>query len=325
MNQDIKIAVVCGGVSSEREVSLRSGQAVYNALCKAGYRNVELFDLKSDNLADLIMKAPDLAYLALHGAGGEDGHIQGALELAGISYTGPKLETSAICMNKVLTKQVMAFHGIPTAAFLAFHKSQGVPCKEIADNILKTLGLPVVLKSPNQGSSIGVVIVRGEADLEAAIKEIFSYGDMLLAEEYLSGTEVTLPILGNDVLTILPEIEITTDNEFYDYGAKYTQGKCRHILPSTLSESDKAAVAHIGERLYKLLGCCGLSRIDFIVDREKGPKVIEVNTLPGMTEMSLFPDSARYAGISFEQLVSHIVELGLESKSVVFSRMISSV
>ena len=318
MNLDIKVAVVCGGVSSEREVSLKSGWAVYNALCRAGYRNVELFDFKKDNLAELIMKMPDIAYLALHGAGGEDGHIQGALELAGIPYTGPGLETSAVCMNKVLTKQVMAFHNIPTAAFLAFHKSQDVAREEMARNILNTLGLPVVLKSPCQGSSIGVVMVREAEKLEGAIEEIFSFGDMLLAEEYLSGIEVTLPILGNDELTVLPEIEITTDNEFYDFGAKYTQGKCRHIIPSTLSTEEKEQVTRIGVKLYKLLGCCGLSRIDFIVDKEKGPKVIEVNTLPGMTEMSLFPDSARYAGISFEQLVLKIVELGLERKSTVF-------
>ncbi len=318
MNKNVKIAVVCGGVSSEREVSLKSGWAVYSALCRAGYNDVELFDLKKDNLAELLTKAPDIAYLALHGAGGEDGHIQGALELAGIPYTGPRLETSAVCMNKVLTKQVMAFHDIPTAAFLAFHKSQGVAYEEISRRILETLGLPVVLKAPCQGSSIGVLLVKEEAELLGAIEEIYTYGDLLLAEEYLVGTEVTLPILGNDELTVLPDVEITTDNEFYDYGAKYTQGKCRHIIPSTLTDTEKAQVAEIGAKLYKILGCCGLSRIDFIVDKEKGPKVIEVNTLPGMTEMSLFPDSARYAGISFEQLVTRVVELGLEKKSVVF-------
>lgn len=320
MDKNVNISVVCGGVSSEREVSLRSGQAIYDALCRAGYRNVELFDLKKDNLAELLTKAPDIAYLTLHGTGGEDGHIQGALELAGIAYTGPRLETSAVCMNKVLTKQVMAFHDIPTAAFLTFHKSQGVAFGEIARNILDTLGLPVVLKSPCQGSSIGVVIVKETAQLIDAIQEIYSYGDMLLAEEYLAGTEVTLPILGNDELTVLPEVEITTDNEFYDYGAKYTQGKCRHIIPSTLSDDERMKVAKIGAKLYKILGCCGLSRIDFIVDKKKGPKVIEVNTLPGMTEMSLFPDSARYAGVSFEELVSRVVELGLESKSVIFAQ-----
>ncbi len=319
MDKNVKIAVVCGGVSSEREVSLKSGWAVYSALCRAGYSNVELFDLKKDNLAELLTKAPNLVYLALHGAGGEDGHIQGALELAGIAYTGPRLETSAVCMNKVLTKQVMAFHEIPTADFLAFHKSQGIPYEEIAQRIVEALGMPAVLKAPSQGSSIGVVLVKEKEQLISAIEEVYSYGDMLLAEEYLVGTEVTLPILGNDELTVLPEVEITTDNEFYDFGAKYTQGKCRHIIPSTLSDTEKAQVAEIGARLYKILGCCGLSRIDFIVDKEKGPKVIEVNTLPGMTEMSLFPDSARYAGISFEELVSRVVELGLEKKSVVFS------
>jgi D-alanine-D-alanine ligase len=312
MNKNLKIVVVCGGISSEREVSLRSGAAVYKGLVNYGYKNVELFDLKRDNLSELISKAPDIVYLALHGEGGEDGCIQGALELAGIPYTGSGVETSAVCMNKVLTKQVMQSFGIPTAKFVVFNANEGRDIADIAQTIVNKIGLPAVLKSPCQGSSIGVVIVKEESKLEDAIKEVYSYGNVLLAEEYLVGTEVTLPILGNDTLTVLPDIEITTENEFYDYGAKYTNGMCRHIIPSRLPESVRAEVAEIGERLYKILNCRGLSRIDFIVDEKKGPMVIEVNTLPGMTEMSLFPDSAAYVGISFEELVAKVLELGLE-------------
>lgn len=312
MDKKIKIVVVCGGFSSEREVSLKSGNAVYNALKNSGFENAELFDLTKDNLVELIGKKPDLVYIALHGEGGEDGAIQGALELANISYTGPGVETSAVCMNKVLTKQVMVSYGIPTAKFLVFNNSQGNSVSEIKKQILTQLGVPVVLKSPCEGSSVGVVIVKDEADLESAINEIFTYGDILLAEEFLTGTEVTLPILGNTELTVLPEVEITTGNEFYDYNAKYTAGKSNHIIPSRLNKCEREQLSDIGAKLYKILGCKGLSRIDFIVDKDKGPMVIEVNTSPGMTELSLFPDSARHFGISFEELVLRIAELALE-------------
>lgn len=312
MNKDLFVLVACGGESSEREVSLRSGAAVYKGLKTFGYQKVELFDLRRDNLSELISKSPDIVYLALHGEGGEDGCIQGALGLAGIPYTGSGVETSAVCMNKVLTKQVMQSFGIPTASFVVFNKNENISIEDIAEKIVEEIGVPVVLKSPCQGSSIGVVIVKDKSQLEGAIKDIFSYGNVLLAEEYLSGTEITLPIYGNDNLTVLPDIEITTGNEFYDYNAKYTNGMCNHIIPSRLPDSVRANVAEIGERLYRILNCRGLSRIDFIVDEKKGPMVIEVNTLPGMTEMSLFPDSAAYAGISFEELVATVLELGLE-------------
>lgn len=311
MDKNLKIVVVCGGFSSEREVSLKSGNAVYNALINSGYINTELFDLKINNLSELIDKKPDLVYIALHGKGGEDGAIQGALELAQIPYTGPGVETSAVCMNKVLTKQIMTSYGIPTANFLVFSKHRGYPTIKIAENIKDRIGLPVVLKSPCQGSSVGVIIVKDECRLVAAIEEIYTYGDVLLAEEFLSGVEITLPIFGNDELTVLPDVEITTGNEFYDYEAKYTAGKCNHIIPSSLTAEQKEKVANIGAESYRVLGCKGLSRIDFIVDKVKGPMVIEVNTSPGMTEMSLFPDSARHFGISFEELVIRIVELGL--------------
>lgn len=316
MDKNFKIIVVCGGFSSEREISLKSGSAVYTALKNGGY-NVELFDLTKDNLSGLLEKKPDLVFIALHGEGGEDGCIQGALDLAGIPYTGPGVETSAVCMNKVLTKQVMVSYGIPTASFLVFNKQQEGSAKDISAEIVNKIGLPVVLKSPCQGSSVGVIIVSEETNLEGAIEEIYSYGDTLLAEEFLSGTEVTLPILGNKELTVLPDVEITTDNQFYDFEAKYTAGKCNHIIPSRLSQEDKEKVARIGANLYKVLGCKGISRIDFIVDKNKGPMVIEVNTSPGMTEMSLFPDSARSVGISFEELVLKIVELGVEHHATI--------
>ena len=306
------IIVVCGGFSTEREVSLRSGEAVYGGLKRAGFQNVELFDLKRDNMGDILSKHPDVVYLALHGQGGEDGCIQGMLELAQIPYTGPGVTASAVCMNKILTKQILEAYNIPTARFIVKSREECEDAKAVSEELIEKIGLPMVLKSPCQGSSIGVVLVKHKEEMEAAIDEVFLYGNELLAEEFLSGVEITLPIYGNDQLTVLPDVEITSEREFYDYKAKYTNGLCHHIIPARISEADREKVKEIGCKAYKALGCVGLSRIDFIVDEKKGPMVIEVNTLPGMTEMSLFPDAAKAAGISFEQLVSKILELGYD-------------
>lgn len=306
------VIVVCGGFSAEREVSLRSGEAVYNGLRKAGFQNVELFDLSRDNMGEILSKHPDIAYLALHGQGGEDGCIQGMLELANIPYIGPGVTASAVCMNKILTKQVLEAYQIPTAKFVAKRREECEDVDATAQELIDKVGLPMVLKSPCQGSSIGVVLVKRAEEMAEGIREVFRYGDQLMAEEFLSGVEITLPIYGNDELTILPDVEITSEREFYDYKAKYTNGLCNHIIPARISESDREKVREIGRKAYRALDCVGLSRIDFIVDEAKGPMVIEVNTLPGMTEMSLFPDSARAAGISFDELVSKILLLGME-------------
>lgn len=312
MNKELNVVVVYGGISTEREVSLKSGKAVYDALKRYGYSNVSLFDFVGTNISELINNKPDIAYLALHGRGGEDGCIQGALELAGIPYTGPGVSCSAVCMNKVLTKHVLSSASIPTAKFLEFWKSNCSDIDSIINEIELRLGIPVVLKSPNQGSSIGVYIIKNKSEMRDAIISVFELGDQLLAEEFIEGIEVTLPIIGNDDLIVLPEIEITSERDFYDYQAKYTQGLCHHIIPARIEETDRMKLQEIGKRVYRELDCRGISRIDFIIDKNQGPVVIEINTLPGMTATSLVPDSARAKGISFEELTSHILEFGLD-------------
>ncbi|MCF0173736.1 MAG: D-alanine--D-alanine ligase [Bacteroidales bacterium] len=322
MNKNIKIYVVCGGVSTEREVSLRSGDAVALALKEAGYTSVTLFDLTSENLSVLLEAKPDLAFITLHGKGGEDGCIQGALELSGIAYVGSGVLTSAVCMNKISTKRMLACGGLPTAPFCTLNKKDGLSTDETISHLISAVGLPMVLKSPEQGSSIGVVIVHKQEDMAAAIKEVYSYGDELLAEKFLDGVELTLPILGTPGVPLgikgkmtdlhaLPIIEITSEREFYDYTAKYTQGLCHHIIPARISEDVAEKVREIGLKAYRLLGCRGFSRIDFIVDKKLGPMVIEANTIPGMTSMSLVPDAARADGIEFPQLVDMIVRMSL--------------
>lgn len=315
MNQkDLNIVVIYGGVSSEREVSLRSGKAVFEALVRHGYHHVRLFDLTENNLSDLFKIPMDLAYLALHGWGGEDGRIQGVLDLMGVPYTGSSVESSAICMNKIRTKEVLTYAKLPTPRFIALRRLDSLDLTAIKKELLQQIGLPMVLKTPSQGSSVGVYIIKKEEELSSAIQEIFSLGDELLAEKFVDGVEVTLPILGNHELTLLPVVEITSENEFYDYEAKYTEGMCHHIIPARISEKATETIKELGKKAYRALGCCGLARIDFILNQEEEPMIIEVNTLPGMTETSLFPDSARAVGISFEELTEIIVSLGYEKR-----------
>ena len=312
--KDKNILVVCGGFSSEREISLQSGRSIYEALLKLGYHNAKLFDLTRDNAHEIIESRPDMVFIGLHGKGGEDGSIQGLLEFSGIPYTGSGICSSAICMDKIITKRVLENAGLPTAPFSVFHISDVSDNRELARRIIESIGLPVVLKSPSQGSSIGVVIVRKESEMLNAIEEVYKYGDFLLAEQFLDGTELTLPILGNEKPMSLPIIEITSEREFYDYTAKYTSGLCHHIIPACIEASVAKEVESIGIKTYRLLNCQGFARVDFIVDKIKGPMIIEVNTLPGMTAMSLFPDAARYVGISFEELVEKILLLGFQTK-----------
>ena len=310
MDKNLHILVVCGGVSTEREVSLRSGKAIHEALLKKGYSRAELFDLTEDNIAEILNIRPDIVFLGLHGKGGEDGCIQGMLELANIPYTGPSVACSAVCMNKILTKRVLNDAGLPTAKFCVMRKDECRDREKTAELLIGKMGLPMVLKSPSQGSSIGVVIVRKAEDMTAALDEVFRYGYHLLAEEFVDGTEVTLPLMGNRDPFALPVIEITSERDFYDYTAKYTSGLCHHIIPANIDKTTEKEIVEIGCKAYRVLDCCGLSRVDFIVDKVKGPMIIEVNTLPGMTDMSLFPDAARYVGISYEDLVEKILEYG---------------
>lgn len=315
MNQkDLNIVVIYGGVSSEREVSLRSGKAVFDALIRRGYHHTRLFDLTENNLSELFKIPMDVAYLALHGWGGEDGRIQGVLDLMGIPYTGASVEASAICMNKIRTKEILEYKKLPTPKFVTLRRSECLDFLETKKELLQKIGLPMVVKVPSQGSSVGVYIIKEEKDLLPAIESVFSLGDILLAECFVDGIELTLPILGNEELAVLPVVEITSENAFYDYEAKYTQGMCHHIIPARISEKATEKIQKIGKEAYRALGCCGLARIDFILNQEEEPMIIEVNTLPGMTEISLFPDSARSVGISFEELTERIVFLALEKK-----------
>ncbi len=306
-----KVLVLMGGISTEREISLKSGTAVAKALQEAGY-TVETLDINQNNVSEIAKIKPDVCYLALHGKGGEDGCIQGMLEWMGIPYTGPGVSASAICMDKALTKKVLVQSGIPTPKSLEYTKDECTDVEKIKNELIEKLGIPVVLKSPCQGSSIGVVIVRDEASVADAIEEVFKYGDIMLAEQFVCGVEISVPVVGNENPKVFPIIEIVPVSEFYDFESKYTPGMSEHIIPARISEKAIANVNKYAKEAYEKTGCRGVSRIDLIIDENDNPYVIEINTIPGMTETSLVPDSARYIGVEFPQLVDRIVKLALK-------------
>lgn len=307
-----KVAVVCGGNSSERDVSLMSGKEVYDSLRSAGFKNAYLFDLQQDNIDMLLKKKPDVAFLALHGKGGEDGTLQGALEVAGITYTGPGVTASAICMNKILTKRVLTSAGIPTGQYRVVKRQEYQKTPNVLEEIVDELGLPIIIKAPSEGSSIGVFLSSTIEDLNEFLKKSFQYDDTVLLEEYLKGIEVTIPIIGHpDNPTVLPIVEISAKGKFYDFDAKYSEGGAQHIIPARIGARMNDRIRQIAIQAYQTIGCIGISRVDMIIDERKGPMVIELNTLPGMTKTSLVPDSAKAAGCSLPELCEKLIEYAL--------------
>ncbi|NLB17955.1 MAG: D-alanine--D-alanine ligase [Syntrophomonadaceae bacterium] len=302
----MRIAVLMGGRSKEREVSLRSGRAVVESLKRKGYDAIPV-DANVVVAAELQKLAPELAFIALHGRYGEDGSIQGLLEMLDIPYTGCGVASSAICMDKVFTKKLLIYEGIPTAPFLVLKKDDSRH-ESIAD-ITEHLGIPLVIKPANQGSSIGTTIVRDSAHLSAALDEAFDLWPEALAEKFIDGVEVTASVLGNDYPRVLSLIEIETPTGVYDYNSKYTPGGSSHIIPARISKQAARLVEEISRQIYLAFRCLGFARIDFIIDSSDQPYVLEVNNIPGMTELSLFPDAAAHAGISYDDLVESIVNL----------------
>lgn len=306
-----KILVLMGGWSEEREVSLRSGSAVLKALQNMGYE-AQGMDLKEIAVQQIVDYQPDLVYLALHGKDGEDGTVQGMLEIMGLRYTGSGVAASAIGINKVLTKKIVSFEGIPTAPFTIIKKTEFITSELRIKDLIENIGLPLVIKAATQGSSIGTYIVKDAAAVPKAIEAAFEYDPEVLVEKFIEGTEVTSAVVGNEDPEVLPLIEITSENEFYDFESKYTPGMCAHIIPARVEQSVQDRIADLSRVIYKTLNCRGCARIDFMIDKSGQPFMLEVNTIPGMTEMSLVPDAARAAGMSFEQIVDKIVQLGLE-------------
>lgn len=308
-----KIGVLLGGRSSEREVSLRTGEAIYKALQEKGYTAVKI-DVGFDVAERIKAEGIELAFLALHGRYGEDGAIQGMLEMLDIPYTGPGVLASALAMDKTATKKMLLFEGLPTPSFKTISKfeagSEGLG--KICDKVLQEFGLPLVVKAPTQGSTIGITFVRQRDELAGAFELAFKYDPVALVEQFIEGIELTAAVLGNDDPVALPLIEIVSATGVYDYDAKYTVGMSDHIIPPRIPVEHQDTIKDLAVRAYKAIGCRGLSRIDFLLDKSGNPYILEINTIPGMTATSLYPDAARAAGIEFPELIDQLVKLAQE-------------
>ena len=298
---DKKIAVLCGGLSSEREVSLRSGKNVFEALKRLGYKNTQLVDVGKDIAKVLIDGNYKVAYNALHGKYGEDGCIQGTLELLGIEYTGCGVFSSATCMNKEYTKTLLKKYNLPLI------KSVFVKLGGDVVSAVKGLNYPLMLKPVSEGSSIGMYKVNTPKELESLYNKASECKQDILIEEYLQGVSATVGVLDNNGTTFATEIlELRPKNEWYDYEAKYTKGMTEFILPAELSSEMTAKVKKLAIEAYKACGCSGVSRVDFLITDDI-PYILEINTSPGMTDTSDLPAQASVMGISYDDLVLMIL------------------
>lgn len=298
-----KIGVLCGGSSHEREISLRTGDAVYRALVSLGL-NVSKLDVNRDIALRLAKEEINLVFIALHGKLGEDGTIQGLLEIMGIPYTGSGILASALALDKTYTKKVFYYHNLPMAKYKVLEKRVEAP-----GDILGELNYPVIVKPAREGSTIGVTIVWEPSGLDGAMNLAFGYGDKILIEKYIEGRELTVGILGDEAL---PVIEIMSKTTFYDYRAKYEPGMSEHIVPARLPQKQYELAQYLALSAHRALGCRGATRVDMVMDGEGKIYLLEVNTIPGMTETSLLPEAAAVAGIDFKQLVVKILSYALD-------------
>jgi len=299
-----KIAVVMGGASSEREVSIATGNEAARALTSLGY-DVQTLDYDAAFIDAIRSIAPDAVFNALHGPGGEDGQIQAILDFLNIPYTGSGVEASALALDKHLTKKLFAAEGFPTVAWDVFDLSGGT-----LPLLPGTLGLPLVVKPRNEGSAAGVTIVQTHEEWTQTMIDVSKTHSEILAEEYIPGREFTVGILGEEVL---PVIEILPNLDgFYSYAAKYEPGGSTHVIPAEIDEDLTARLQMLALSAHRLLGLRDYSRTDFIVSAEGRPHLLEVNTLPGLTPTSCLPDACRFIGISFEALVDRLIGYALE-------------
>jgi len=298
VNKFGKVAVLFGGRSAEREVSLKSGNAVLAALQRSGV-DAHAFDPAERDLSELKKEKFERVFIALHGRFGEDGTVQGALELLGIPYTGSGVMASAIAMDKWRTKLVWQAAGLPIPEYEAL--TGPTDWNAVADH----LDLPLFIKPASEGSSVGVTKVKTVEELPTAYAEAAKHDKVVIAESFMSGGEYTVAILNGRAL---PAIKIEPANEFYDYDAKYLRDDTRYLCPCGLGLDDEAAMHHLALLAFQLIGCQGWGRVDFLRGDDDKFYLLEINTSPGMTDHSLVPMAARHAGISFEQLVVQILE-----------------
>ncbi len=305
-----KVVVLMGGRSAEREVSLNTAAQVSAALRETGHEVIEIDSANYDFIEQLRAVEPDAVFICLHGRFGEDGTVQGLLELLDMPYVGSGVLASALAMDKVMSKRVFAHAGLMSPAYVEVHQGDDVDL----DAIVSALGNKTVVKPSNEGSSVGMSIVHEPGELAAALQKAFDCDESALVEQFIAGAEVTVGVLGNAKLIALPTLEVVPEHEFYDYESKYVPGMSSHIIPARVSEDARAECQRLALAAHELLGCRGMSRSDTIVTPDGEVYLLEVNTIPGMTSTSLLPDSARAAGIEFPQLCKKLVALAMERR-----------
>ena len=297
-----KVGVLYGGRSAEREVSIMSGTGVHAALCGQGV-NAHLFDTGSGSLTDLVAQQFDRLFIALHGRYGEDGTLQGALELLGIPYTGSGPMASSLAMDKIMTKRVWLEAGLPTPGYRALTDANEVNAAALA------LGLPLMMKAPHEGSTLGIVKASEATELTNAYKVAAQYDEVVLAEQFVAGRELTVALLGRGKdARALPVIEIVAPQGNYDYQHKYFSDDTQYLCPAPLEQTLATEIAEISVRAYRALGCEGWGRADLMLDQNNRPWLLEMNTSPGMTGHSLVPMAAKAIGMSYPELCMQILK-----------------
>jgi D-alanine-D-alanine ligase len=315
----MRVAVLAGGRSLERGVSLRSGARVEDALRSLG-QEVKAIDPGADLIKRLKEERPETVFIALHGPGGEDGTVQELMEIVGIPYTGPGVTACVRCMDKVVGKHEMREADIPTPDWVAFNSTafRELGAADALEEIEARLGFPLVVKPARQGSSLGVEFAPSRAEVPEALVAAFSYDDRVLLERYVRGRELAVGILDGEPLPIVEAIPKQED--FFNFEARYEIGRTDYVCPAELSEEETAAVQEAARRTWEALGCRGFARVDVMLggddasEEVRGPQVLEVNAIPGLTDTSLFPQAAEAGGLSFEDLCARIVELALERR-----------
>jgi len=300
----IRVGVLAGGASNEREISLRSGKAVYDALIREGI-NAIFLEIENDIKGVIENNKVDVAFIVLHGRSGEDGTVQRILEEKNIPYTGSGVEASALALDKIASKKIFEKYGIPIAKYAVLNKDSALSTKTLNTEGSYELGLPLIVKPQSEGSSIGLSIVREKAFLRQAIDKAFDYGPKVLLEEYIEGRELTVGILDEEPL---PVIEIVTKERVYDYKAKYNDPETKYLVPAPIDDKAYAKAKGVALRAHKALGCKSFSRVDIMMDSSGNMFVLEVNSIPGMTERSLFPKAAGAIGLNFNNLCIKLIE-----------------
>lgn len=308
MKKRLRVVVLMGGKSPEHEISLITGEEVIKNLDKEKYNAFSLVIPKNGcfDIERLLQLSPDIVFIAMHGPYGEDGKVQGLLEFMGIEYTGAGVLASALGMNKIIFLRLMEKEKIPVPRHLVFTKTDS------PQKILKKFPFPFVVKPSCQGSSVGVSIVHRRGELKKALAEAFCFDREILIEEYLSGVEITCGILGNKEPIALPLAEILPKKEFFNFEAKYSPDLCEEIVPARISSEMTKKVQKMAVKVYKAIDCRVFARVDMIICHGR-PYVLEINTIPGLTPVSLFPKEAAALGISYPELLDRLIELSQES------------